>query len=172
MRKIVRLLSLFTVCLLLCACSAAPAAPGTGASQPAETPGRPPSPEPSPAPTESAAPAAKRISIRFDGHTLVYELNDSQAAQDLYGQLPATLQAEDYGGNEKIFYPEEKLDTTGAPQAQGGAGTLAYYAPWGDVVLFYGDFSPHSSLFELGQIVSGGELIEEISGEVVVEQVE
>lgn len=27
------------------------------------------------------------------------------------------------------------------PQASSGTGTLACYAPWGDVVMFYDDFS-------------------------------
>ena len=42
----------------------------------------------------------------------VYELNNSQAAAELYDQLPLTLEVEDYSTNEKIFYPPEALDTT------------------------------------------------------------
>ena len=45
---------------------------------------------------------------------------------------------------------------------------MAYYAPWGDVVMFFDDYSPNSSLYELGQAVSGGELISEISGTVTI----
>ena len=60
---------------------------------------------------------------------VVFALNDSAAAQALYAQLPLTLPVEDYGGNEKIFYPPEELDVQDAPLAEGPAGTLAYYAP-------------------------------------------
>ena len=56
--------------------------------------------------------------------------------------------------------------------AEGGAGTLAYYAPWGDVVLFYDSYSANPSLYELGQVVSGGELVGELSGTVVIQPVE
>ena len=75
----------------------------------------------------------------------------------------------DYSTNEKIFYPPEELDVSDAPQAGGGAGTLAYYQPWGDVVMFYGDFSPSGGLYGLGEAVSGTEYISDISGTVTLE---
>ena len=115
---------------------------------------------------------ARCISVQFDGGTVVYRLNESAAAASLLEQLPLTAEAEDYSDNEKIFYPPAPLDTRGAPLAQAGAGTLAYYAPWGDVVLFYGDYSENPSLFELGQAVSGGELVSGISGTVTIDLAE
>ena len=55
-----------------------------------------------------------------------------------------------------------------APAASGGAGVLAYYEPWGDVVLFYDDFSENASLFALGRAVSGAESIRDLAGTVTV----
>lgn len=112
---------------------------------------------------------SRRILVQFGENTVVYELNDSTAADSLYEQLPLTIEVEDYSTNEKIFYPPEELDTSNSPMAQGGAGTLAYYAPWGDVVMFYGDYGENSSLFELGQAVLGGELVSEMSGTITIE---
>lgn len=112
---------------------------------------------------------SRRILVQFGEDTVVYELNDSTAADSLYEQLPLTIEVEDYSTNEKIFYPPEELDTSNSPLAQGGAGTLAYYAPWGDVVMFYGDYGENSSLFELGQAVLGGELVSEMSGTITIE---
>ena len=112
---------------------------------------------------------SRRILVQFGENTVVYELNDSTAADSLYEQLPLTIEVEDYSTNEKIFYPPEELDTSNSPLAQGGAGTLAYYAPWGDVVMFYGDYGENSSLFELGQAVLGGELVSEMSGTITIE---
>ena len=61
-------------------------------------------------------------------------------AQYLHGHTGVlTIEVEDYSTNEKIFYPPQALDTTDAPLAEGGAGVLAYYAPWGDVVMFCKD---------------------------------
>ena len=114
------------------------------------------------------APSARQIQVQFDGGTVTYALNGSAAADDLLAQLPLTVEAEDYSTNEKIFYPPRALDTADAPPAEGGAGTLAYYAPWGDVVMFYGSFSPNAALYELGQAVSGGDLIGRISGTITV----
>ena len=50
-----------------------------------------------------------------------------------------------------------------------GAGTLAYYAPWGDVVMFYDEYSENPSLYELGQAVSGGELVGQLSGTIMID---
>ena len=72
-----------------------------------------------------------QITVSWNGGQAVYELNHSPAAQSLLAQLPLTTQVEDYSTNEKIFYPEEGLDTSDTPLAQAGAGTLAYYEPWG-----------------------------------------
>lgn len=115
---------------------------------------------------------SRRISVRFGENTVIYELNDSPAADSLYEQLPITTEVEDFSTNEKIFYPSRKLDTSDTPVAESGAGTLAYYAPWGDVVMFYDDYSVNTSLFELGQAVSGEGQIEEMSGTIVIDTVD
>lgn len=98
-----------------------------------------------------------QISIQANGNITVFELNNSQAAKELYEQLPLTITVENYGNNEKIFYPPKKLHTTGTPLANAHSGTLAYYAPWGDVVMF----SSASGLYELGNVISGGEHIKD-----------
>ena len=112
---------------------------------------------------------ARQIAVQFGDNTVIYELNDSTAADSLYTQLPLTVEVEDYSTNEKIFYPPQELDTGDAPTAQSEAGTLAYYAPWGDVVMFYDAYSPNASLYELGQAVSGGELVGQMTGTVTID---
>ncbi len=114
-----------------------------------------------------------RIQVSDEDQTILFELNDSAGAKSLYEQLPLTIQIEDYGGNEKIFYPPQKLETEDTPLTEGGgAGGLAYFEPWGNVVMYYGDFGSYSELYELGKAVSGSEAIGELSGEVFVEAVE
>ena len=120
----------------------------------------------------SDSKSAGRISIEYNGNTIIFELNNSQAAQDLYDQLPLSVESEDYSDNEKIFYPSEDLNVSDAPEAEGGAGVLAYYEPWGDVVMFYDDFDSSSSLYELGRVVSGSEWIEDMSGTIEISQME
>ncbi|WP_424767866.1 cyclophilin-like fold protein [Paenibacillus sp. sgz302251] len=113
-----------------------------------------------------------QISIKANGITTVFELNDSQAAKELYAQLPLTIGIENYSSNEKIFYPPVKLNSTNTPLASPQPGTLAYYAPWGDVVMFYDSSGSASGLYELGNAISGGELIGSMSGTIQVEKME
>ena len=111
---------------------------------------------------------ARQIEIRCGEMVVTYLLQDCAAADALWEQLPLEVSVEDYSTNEKIFYPPQPLDTSDAPLATGGAGVLAYYAPWGDVVLFYDDFSENDALFALGQVVSGAEFLSELSGSVQI----
>lgn len=113
-----------------------------------------------------------RFPYNLGKNTVIYELNDGTAADSFYEQLPLTIEVADYSTNEKIFYPPQALDTSNSPLAQAGAGTLAYYEPWGDVVFFYGDYNENPSLFELGQALSGGELVRGMSGTITIEAVE
>ena len=122
--------------------------------------------------TEEENVETSQISVTCGDMQVVYALNDSPAAQGLLSQLPLTVEVEDFSTNEKVFYPPQELDTTDTPLAVGGAGTLAYSAPWGDVVLFYDSFSANGSLYELGEAVSGVENIGQMSGTITVETVE
>lgn len=113
-----------------------------------------------------------RIRVVSGGDTAVFELNGSRASASLLAQLPLTVKLEDYGSNEKIFYPPARLDAKDTPLARTGqAGTLAYYAPWGDVVLFFGSFSAATGLHELGNAVAGQEVIRTMSGTVTITKV-
>jgi len=110
------------------------------------------------------------IKVTSNGKTTVFKLNDSRASKELYSQLPLDIKVEDYGGIEKIFYPPKKLDTTGTPRADSTAGTLAYYAPWGDVVMFYKPFGSASGLYKLGEAIEGADNIRGMSGTITVEK--
>jgi hypothetical protein len=121
-------------------------------------------------PNESKAQTTMQISVESNGNTTVFELNDSLAARELYAQLPLNIKVENYSNNEIIFYPPKKLNTDDTPQADARAGTLAYYAPWGDVVMFYGNFGSAAGLFELGHAISGSKYIHGMSGTIQIEK--
>ncbi|MFD0168786.1 cyclophilin-like fold protein [Streptomyces decoyicus] len=62
------------------------------------------------------------------------------AARDLAHRLPLTLHLEDIHQMERMADLPRRLDTSGAPDAaEPKAGDLAYYAPWGNLALFYRD---------------------------------
>ena len=98
-----------------------------------------------------------QIQVKDNNHTIIFELNDSPAARSLYDQLPLTVEVQDYSTNEKIFYPPESLDTDNAVEGEGPAGSLAYFSPWGNVVMYYSDYGPYHGLYHLGNAVSGSE---------------
>lgn len=129
----------------------------------------PVSSEPSQAEAQTSAMV---IQITAGENVVTFQLNDSIAAKDLYEQLPLSLEVDNYSNNEKIFYPPQQLDISDAPQASGGMGILAYYASWADVIMFYDDFSPNGSLYELGQVISGSEHIQSMrEGTITIEAV-
>ena len=110
-----------------------------------------------------------KISVSDGKNKIVYELNASGQSKSLYSQLPLKVQIENYSTNEKIFYPKEKLPLKNGIEGSGDSGTLAYFSPWGNIVLFYGKFSEYPGLFILGKAASGAENIKNLSGMVSVE---
>lgn len=92
------------------------------------------------------------LAFSFDGYTYTFLIDQSVTEEQIL-QLAGTYEFKKYGNNEFIYYPSEKLDVTNLkPAEDGSAGTLAYYEPWGNVVLFYDDFSATSGLYYLGTI--------------------
>lgn len=113
------------------------------------------------------------IRVSDGSNAIMFELNTSIAARDLYNQLPLTVEVENFSSNEKIFYPSADLNVEDTPRSSGGgAGILAYYEPWGDVVMFYDSFSSASGLYELGIAKEGTDQISSLSGEIIIEKLE
>ncbi|MFG2591347.1 cyclophilin-like fold protein [Streptomyces sp. NPDC048438] len=124
---------------------AAASAPGTASE-------RPPA-------SASASPSASRstpmdIRVTIDGRPVDATLNDSPAARDLASLFPLTLDLEDFHGTERIADPPRKLTTEGAPEpAAAKVGDIAYFAPWGNLAIFYENGpSASSDLLILGHI--------------------
>ncbi|MBQ1115566.1 cyclophilin-like fold protein [Streptomyces sp. C3-3] len=98
-----------------------------------------------PSASASASPSVSRstpmdIRVTIDGLPVDATLNDSPAARDLASLLPLTLDLEDFHGTERIADPPRKLTTEGAPApAASKVGDIAYFAPWGNLAIFYKD---------------------------------
>ncbi len=110
----------------------------------------------------------KRILVSDGTNEIIFQLNDSSAAESLYQMLPLTTEVENYSNNEKIFYPSEKLDVSNVSEGSGGIGILAYFSPWGDVVMYYDAFDAYSGLYLLGEAVSGAEKIQNLTGNITI----
>lgn len=83
-------------------------------------------------------------------------LNDSKAASDFIELLPLMLTLEDYAGTEKISDLPKRLSTIDSPDGTDASiGDITYYAPWGNLAIFYRDFGYAKGLIKLGRIESG-----------------
>jgi hypothetical protein len=101
-----------------------------------------------------------KIRLDVDGTSLTATLDDSEAARDFASLLPLTLTLADYASTEKISDLPRKLSTTGAPAGTAAsAGDVAYYAPWGNLALFYRDFDYSSGLVKLGRLDAGADVL-------------
>lgn len=84
---------------------------------------------------------------------LTATLIDSNTVEDFASLLPLTLTLTDYAGTEKVSDLPRRLSTEGAPPGSDPqVGDIAYYAPWGNLALFYRDFGYSSGLVILGKI--------------------
>jgi len=101
-----------------------------------------------------------KIRLTINGKAITATLIDNATAKDFLALLPTTLTLEDYAQTEKISYLPRKLSTAGAPAGSDpSVGDITYYAPWGNLAIFYKDFRYSSGLILLGRIDSGIEAL-------------
>lgn len=113
-----------------------------------------------------------RVKISNDRHELFAVLNDSPTARDFLSLLPMTIAMKDYSGSAKISYPDRKLSAAGAPAGVAPAvGGFTYYAPYGDIAIWYTDSAYVESLIQLGEITEGLENLKHLEGQVTFEAV-
>ena len=115
-----------------------------------------------------------RIKLTVDGNEIFVNLDDNQASREFLGMLPLTLTFEDFNSTEKIATLPNELSTEGLPSGYTPeVGDFSYYAPWGNISIFYKDFRYSNSLYKLGTIESGTEILGNMSGdfEVTIERV-
>lgn len=114
-------------------------------------------------PANDAAGADVKIHVVFDRHEMIVKMFDNPASRDFLSLLPLSLEFEDYARAEKIAYLPRRLDTGGAPASHDPTGDFAYYAPWGNLAVFYKGFGRDERLYALGSIESGKEKLASLS---------
>jgi hypothetical protein len=101
-----------------------------------------------------------KIRMDVEGTVITATLEDNATSRDFVSLLPLTLTLQDYAATEKISDPPRKLSTAGAPPGSDPSiGDISYYAPWGNLALFYRDSGYASGLVKLGKIDSGVEAL-------------
>ena len=101
------------------------------------------------------------IKITIADTVITARLTDNATARDLAAQLPLTLTFKDFNQVEKLATLPRRLAMAGAPTgADPDIGDIAYYAPSGDLVFYYGDVGYWNGIVRIGRIDTMMELIE------------
>ena len=97
-----------------------------------------------------------KITMTFNGTTMTATLYDNPSARDFASLLPLELTIDNYANNEKIAYLPRKLteDGSGSFDAE-QPGDLCYFAPWGNLALFYASYRYSEGLIRLGRFDDG-----------------
>ena len=99
-------------------------------------------------------------------------LENSRASQDFVSLLPLELTLSDYHGTEKIADLPARLSTDGAPEGvTPETGDIAYFAPWGNLAIFYRDFRYSPGLVRLGRIEGNVERMRTLVSEFITRHV-
>lgn len=97
---------------------------------------------------------------------LTGSLVDNATSRDFRTLLPLTVTLRDYEATEKVCDLPRPLSTDDAPAGiDPDVGDITYYAPWGNLAIFYREFDYASGLIKIGHIESGTELFENRTGE-------
>lgn len=93
------------------------------------------------------------ITITIGETVLAATLENNEASREFAAMFPIKLELTDYASTEKVSDLPKKLSTAGAPAGyKASAGDITYYAPWGNLAIFYKDFSYAGGLVKLGHI--------------------
>lgn len=110
-----------------------------------------------PAAVWAETPVTVRLSIGQE--EVLIDLLDNPAAREFAVQLPLTLPFKDYAGEEKIATLPQRLNAKGSPNAREFSShapvDFTYFAPWGNLAVFYQGFGGDGQLLALGRIRTG-----------------
>lgn len=98
-----------------------------------------------------------KIRIIFGNEEVIVALLDNPTSRDFLSLLPLAVTFEDYARTEKITYLPRRLTTSNVAPGDNIQGDFAYYAPWGNLAVFYEGFGRAGGLYILGRIESGKE---------------
>lgn len=97
-----------------------------------------------------------RLRFSFADQEFTATLEDNPSARDLFSMQPLVLKVSDYSSNEKIAHLPRKLTEEGSGRfGDEAVGDLCYYAPWGNLAMFYGPYRWSRGLIRLGRLDQG-----------------
>lgn len=114
------------------------------------------------APIKPKVEVMPKIYIVSGTHELTATLDNNQAAKEFLSLLPITLTLTDYANTEKVSALPKRFSTKGTPPGYDpSVGDITYYAPWGNLAIFYRDFGYARGLVRLGTIEGNIEILKQ-----------
>ncbi len=109
-----------------------------------------------------------KIYFRVNSTVVEGYLMDTPSGRSFYSLLPLTLNFSGYANAEKVADLPAPLNRDGAPTGSGAKyGDITYYAPWGNLAIFYKDFSYADGLIKLGRLSGAFEELFENSNNLI-----
>ncbi len=109
-----------------------------------------------------------KIKVSSGNVEVIFELNDSSASRSFYGQLPLIVSVGNYSTNEKVFELPQELDISDVWEGSCPSGSIAYFLPWNNIAMYYGDAPEYKGLYPMGTAVDGAGNIEELTGSITI----
>lgn len=104
-------------------------------------------------PTTARGALTMDIRMRVCDTEVEGTLVDTPTAREFAALLPLDLTLADFHGTERVADLPRRLTTAEAPAGtEAHAGDITYYAPWGNLALFYRDFPHSAGLIHLGAL--------------------
>jgi hypothetical protein len=105
-----------------------------------------------PSSADTAPANARSFRVVIGDTVLTGHLFDNATATDLASQLPLTLTFSDLHGQEKTAPLPRKLSTEDMPAGDDPrVGDLGYWAPEGNLVLYYGEVGYWTGIMRIGE---------------------
>lgn len=103
--------------------------------------------------TDAGSYGRTTLTVTLGGREFSAEVGGSPPARELLAQLPLQLRFRDHNGLEKVAPLPRPLTTDGVPSsADPEVDDLGYYAPAGELVLYYGDVGSFEGIVRLGRL--------------------
>ena len=142
---------------LVVACSSTPGATDPSPSANPSGGSAPPSTTPAP---------ATPFRVVIGDTVLTGRLFDNATARELASQLPLTLTFRDLNGQEKMSPLPRRLSVDGMPAGDDPhIGDLGYWAPEGNLVLYYADVGYWTGIMRIGEIDGDMQAVAQMSGD-------
>ena len=95
-----------------------------------------------------------QIQLSLNDEKTIAQLENNPATRDFYELLPLRLTFSDYVGKEKVSHEklQKRLNTSGLSGYTPQVGDLFYFAPWGNLGIFYDKQPFHSGLVRFGNV--------------------